>query len=587
MDSLQKACFESKPASQGGLNIPGLKKFLITEYPEHENAINATKVRKELEALCRDIVNKSATTVKEPVKKLDKIIKTNITKIPIKKVKIVKSPPNQKPKTARIPLYAEPYSSGFVDYQAPVYYKSPKKLAKPTIFLTKANGNDMTLKDALMTWMGLQTMTLWNLDKKYSICKKNEIIGCLIPKDPIEFVKFFNNAVGGTSKSLSKLMKHFPNGFALSNFSGGGNADIYTIASIINKPLINENIGAFVDLAESENITYGNPEGNCYIVSNKLLSETCVRIWNTGAIITNIYDGKQYKMIEKIPCITNCELFSYVYQDVFIPNNYFIVFAFGKLIENKTKIYATVTAMLFVLNYLSKYLKPGNTITFFGHSVGFTNSLMISQVLAYTDEDFKQLFRKLQITRNQITSCPYGEQGKNYDICTMHDKRPGELSAFITESINEFQKFRDANIDLIKNIRFIGSGGAPLISSDIPPSNFDLITSYYNKNIIHFALGGKSPNGSLALDPFINKKIEMKNTPIYLMLTDITPFTNKVDDMKLLNVEYFSDPFFQLREAAEGGMNLHAFESYRKAILLLSDTPKFLNPINNAWNKVD
>ena len=37
--NLQKACFEGKSASQGGLNVPDLKRILNETYPEHASII--------------------------------------------------------------------------------------------------------------------------------------------------------------------------------------------------------------------------------------------------------------------------------------------------------------------------------------------------------------------------------------------------------------------------------------------------------------------------------------------------------------------------------------------------------------------
>lgn len=539
---------------------------------------------------------------------------TTPTKTTTKKIKkIIKSPPKKK---ITIPTYkpqtfeTKEYVSNIVEYSPPKIYKA---LETPTKFIYKApppakiNG-DLNLKDIIKSWIGLQNMVAWKINKKYLICKKDEIKGCLIPKDPMKFTTFFNDIIDGTPKTLKKILKLYPNGFSLNELTNNGEKLHHTLQLELypwfNDPgldLFLKVIEILRDLVETDSVKYANKQTEkCYMVSNKLLSQECVGIWNTGAVVTNLYDNKKYRMLEKILCPTNCvDTDSYIYQDVLIPSHYFFVFGFGKVIAQSEKVHATIMSIFFILDYLPKYLKPGNNITFVGHSAGFTNGLMISQVLAYSDEDFERLFNifkgSTSTSLKRLVYCGYAIGKNNYNLCELHNKKyDPSFGPFIIETIKKFKEFRDANINLIKNINFIGSGGAPLLgygkgpfelsSENIPPTDFTALNSYYNKSIIHFGLANIYKD-TTAIDPFLlmntNNNPPMKNTPIYLLMT-----TDIYDlNTNLVDVNYYDNPSLQLKNM-QTNSGIHPFLFYQKTLALLTENPTLLNPINTEWNKL-
>ena len=91
----------------------------------------------------------------------------------------------------------------------------------------------------------------------------------------------------------------------------------------------------------------------CYFINKELLSEECISLWKPGAVITNSYDNKKYKMLEIIPCAFNCVQNSYVYQDTENPNHYYFIFGFGEVLKGDGKVRATVMAMFFILDIVS------------------------------------------------------------------------------------------------------------------------------------------------------------------------------------------------------------------------------------------
>jgi hypothetical protein len=67
-DQLKNAC-NGKTYSQGGLNVPQMKKALKALYPDNSRLIDQAKTRNELDALCIKLMNQNSKQIrKSPTK---------------------------------------------------------------------------------------------------------------------------------------------------------------------------------------------------------------------------------------------------------------------------------------------------------------------------------------------------------------------------------------------------------------------------------------------------------------------------------------------------------------------------------------
>ena len=195
----------------------------------------------------------------------------------------------------------------------------------------------------------------------------------------------------------------------------------------------------------------------------------------------------------KAKCAIYCSDATYIYEEINSqPKRIIVLFSPGAPLDsdNESKLAALVGACGVINDYLSQYINNRNQLVLCGHSAGFINAITIATVLSFNDSDFDNLA--------DWAACDprMGQQSyKRWPCSKLKVKDPSRISDISEKNWMSGDKadyfrseFGPAVIkqdivlnnreSLRKNVIVIGSGGHPLMTSDVPLSNWKILMRF-------------------------------------------------------------------------------------------------------------